>query len=246
MPDLVKPPVLIVLHQEHSTPGRVGLRLAERGYALDIRRPRFGDPLPATLAGHAGAIVFGGPMSCNDDEDYIRREIDWLAVPLAEQAPLLGICLGAQMLARQLGALVAPREDGLVEIGYYPLRATPTGQGLCDWPEAVYQWHGEGFDLPSGAALLAEGQLYRNQAFQYGPAAFAFQFHIELTLAMMHRWTTRGADRFGLPGAQPRERHLEGRAVYDAQTSHFLDGFLDFWLRIPRTERASLEPAILA
>ena len=71
-------PVLIVLHQEHSTPGRVGHRLTERGHALDIRRPRFGDPLPDTLADHAGAIVFGGPMSSNDDEDYIRREIDWL------------------------------------------------------------------------------------------------------------------------------------------------------------------------
>ncbi|WP_018182470.1 glutamine amidotransferase [Kaistia granuli] len=237
-----KPPVLIILHQEHSTPGRVGLRLRERGYDLDIRRPRFGDPLPETLAGHAGAIVFGGPMSCNDDEDYIRREIDWLSVPLDEQAPLLGICLGAQMLARQLGARVAPRDDGLVEIGYYPLQATEAGQGLCPWPETVYQWHGEGFDLPSGAALLAEGQLYQNQAFQYGPAAFAFQFHIELTLAMMHRWTTKGADRFTLPGAQPRERHMEGRAVYDAQTSHFLDGFLDLWLRLPRRERANPEP----
>jgi GMP synthase (glutamine-hydrolysing) len=235
LPSQLKP-VLIVLHQEHSTPGRVGHRLTERGHTLDIRRPRFGDPLPDTLAGHAGAIVFGGPMSSNDDEDYIRREIEWLAVPLAEQAPLLGICLGAQMLARHLGACVGPRPDGLVEIGYYPLRATEAGQGLCAWPETVYQWHGEGFDLPTGAALLAEGQLYQNQAFQYGPAAFGFQFHIELTLAMMHRWTTTGAERFKLPGAQPRDQHMEGRAVYDAQTSRFLDGFLDFWLRLPRAD----------
>ncbi|BCP56054.1 glutamine amidotransferase [Kaistia sp. 32K] len=241
-----KPPVLIVLHQEHSTPGRVGLRLRERGYELDIRRPRFGDALPATLDNHAGAIVFGGPMSSNDDEDYIRREIDWMAVALDEQAPLLGICLGAQMLARQLGARVAPREDGLVEIGYYPLRATAAGQGLCAWPETVYQWHGEGFDLPAGGELLAEGDLYRNQAFRYGPSAFAFQFHIELTLAMMHRWTTHGEDRFVLPGAQPRERHMEGRAVYDAQTSHFLDGFLDLWLGLPRGDRATLEPVASA
>ncbi|HEV7285846.1 MAG TPA: hypothetical protein VGN75_13410, partial [Kaistia sp.] len=90
-------------------------------------------------------------------------------------------------------------------------------------------------------ALLAEGQLYQNQAFQYGPAAFGFQFHIELTLAMMHRWTTTGADRFALPGAQPRAQHMEGRAVYDAQTSQFLDSFLDFWLRLPRGEAAATE-----
>jgi GMP synthase (glutamine-hydrolysing) len=228
-----KLPVLIVLHQEHSTPGRVGQRIEARGHRLDIRRPRFGDPLPPTLADHAGAIVFGGPMSANDDEDFVRREIDWLAVPLAEQAPFLGICLGAQMLARHLGARVGRREDGLVEIGYYPLHPTSAGSELCLWPEKVYQWHGEGFEIPAGAELLATSELFPNQAFRYGSSAFAFQFHIELTLAMMHRWTTRGAERFGQPGAQPRHHHLEGRALYDAQSSAFLDAFLDGWLALP-------------
>jgi GMP synthase (glutamine-hydrolysing) len=240
----MKPPVLIVLHQEHSTPGRVGQRLQARGHRLDIRRPRFGDPLPATLAGHAGAVVFGGPMSANDSEDYVRLETDWLQVPLSEEAPLLGICLGAQMLARHLGARVGQRPDGLVEIGYYSLHPTTAGRDLCVWPEKIYQWHGEGFDLPSGAELLATSQLFPNQAFRYGPSAFAFQFHIELTLAMMHRWTTRGAERFGLPGAQPRHHHLEGRALYDVQSSAFLDAFLDLWLALPR--RALSMPATVA
>ena len=75
-------PILMVLHQEHSTPGRVGRLLRERGYALDLRRPRFGDPLPPTLADHAGAVIFGGPMSANDDDDFIHREIDWVGVAL--------------------------------------------------------------------------------------------------------------------------------------------------------------------
>ena len=78
-------PVLIVTHQETSSPGRVGHALRQRGYPLDMRRPRFGDPLPETMAGHAGAIIFGGPMSANDTDDFIRREIDWLAVPLREK-----------------------------------------------------------------------------------------------------------------------------------------------------------------
>src|ERR1700726_2535544 len=69
-------PVLIVLHQETSTPGRVGNALRLLGHPLDIRRPRFGDPLPETLDGHAGAVIFGGPMSANDPDDYVRREID--------------------------------------------------------------------------------------------------------------------------------------------------------------------------
>ena len=105
-------PFLIVLHQETSTPGRIGYALRQRGYALDVRRPRFGDPLPETMAGHAGAIIFGGPMSANDTVDFIRREIDWLRVPLKEQKPFLGICLGAQMLAHHLGSRVYRHPDG--------------------------------------------------------------------------------------------------------------------------------------
>src|SRR6202161_2232788 len=85
-PETAEPllPVLIVLHQETSTPGRVGNALRALGHALDVRRPRFGDPLPETLDHHAGAVIFGGPMSANDPDDYVRREIDWIAVPLRE------------------------------------------------------------------------------------------------------------------------------------------------------------------
>src|SRR6516164_2362464 len=129
-------PVLIVLHQESSTPGRVGNVLRALGHRLDIRRPRFGDPLPATLDRHAGAVVFGGPMSANDSDDYVRREIDWIEIPLREQRPFLGICLGAQMLAMQLGAGVAPHPQGLTQIGYYPIRPTGAGVALCGaWPD---------------------------------------------------------------------------------------------------------------
>jgi GMP synthase (glutamine-hydrolysing) len=70
-------PILIILHQEHSTPGRVGYSLRRLGYGLDVRRPRFGDPLPETLRDHAAAVIFGGPMSANDDDDrYLPRRAD--------------------------------------------------------------------------------------------------------------------------------------------------------------------------
>lgn len=124
-------PVLIVLHQETSTPGRVGNALRALGHPLDIRRPRFGDPLPHSLDDHAGAVIFGGPMSANDPDDYIRREIDWIAVPLKERRPFLGICLGAQMLAKQLGARVAPHQHGRAEVGYYDIRPTAAGRAKC-------------------------------------------------------------------------------------------------------------------
>lgn len=232
MPADAKRPVLIVLHQEHSTPGRVGLRLARRGYRLDIRRPRFGDPLPDTLDRHCGAIVFGGPMSINDPDDYLKRETDWLAVPLREGAPLLGLCLGAQMLARHLGAAVAPHADGHIEVGWFGLKATEAGRVLTRWPDRVHQFHKEGFALPVGATLLAEGaaETFPNQAFSYGPAAFAIQFHIELTTAMVNRWTGRIGERAKLPGGQAAPLHFEGRALHDWKTSAFLDAFLDLWL----------------
>ncbi|MGZ6254182.1 MAG: glutamine amidotransferase-related protein, partial [Candidatus Binataceae bacterium] len=111
--------VLLVLHQEQSTPGRVGYALRQRGYELDIRRPRFGDPLPKTMAEHAGAVIFGGPQSANDPDDFIKAEIDFIGVPLKENKPYLGICLGAQMLARHLGERVATHPEGKAEIGYY-------------------------------------------------------------------------------------------------------------------------------
>ena len=159
--------VLIVLHQHHSTPGRVGQALQRLGFTLDIRWPRFGDPLPETMEHHAGAVIFGGPQSANDDQDFIRAETDWTEIPLRERKPFLGICLGAQMLACKLGAKVDFHPDGKAEVGYYPIRPTSAGFGVCEtWPEHVYQWHREGFELPAGAELLAEGDAFPVQAFR--------------------------------------------------------------------------------
>ncbi len=229
-------PVLVVLHQETSTPGRVGNALRALGHRLDVRRPRFGDALPETLDDHAGAVIFGGPMSANDPDEFVRREIDWISVPLREQRPFLGICLGAQMLAKQLGARVAPHPEGRAEVGYYPIRPTPAGLALCPhWPDHVYHWHREGFELPHGAELLAEGGDFPIQAFQMGHA-FGFQFHPDVTYAMMHRWTTRGYDRLEAPGARARHHHFEDRAIHDVTERAWLKTFLDDWLtRMPRS-----------
>jgi GMP synthase (glutamine-hydrolysing) len=224
-------PVLLVLHQELSTAGRVGQYLTRHGVPLDIRRPRLGDPLPATLAEHGGAVIFGGPQSANDTDEFVRREIDWIAVPLKEAKPFLGICLGAQMLARHLGARVAPHPEGKAEVGYYPIRLTEHAHAACgNWPNVVYQWHREGFDLPHGAKLLAEGDIFRVQAMRYGPAAYGVQFHAEVTHAMMCRWTTRGHARMELPGAKKRAAHFAERPVYDAAIRKWLATFLQAWL----------------
>ena len=225
--DRERPQILVVLHQERSSPGRVGQYLVERGFHLDIRRPPLGDALPETLAHHAGAVVFGGPMSANDPDEFVKREIDWLSVPLKENKPYLGICLGAQMLVNHLGGKVFGRDDGLVEIGWYPIEATPEGKAIMNWPDMVYHFHREGFDLPSGTTLLATGGVYPNQAFRYGDKAWGVQFHAELTRVMMQRWVVHGAQRFVLPGAQQGREHLNGRLIWDARLRAWLHDFLD-------------------
>jgi GMP synthase (glutamine-hydrolysing) len=221
--------VLIVVHQETSTPGRVGNALKARGFELDIRRPPLGHDLPETLEEHYGVCMFGGPMSANDEHDYVRREIDWINVPLKEDKPFLGICLGAQMLVRTLGGKVGPHPEEHVEIGYYPIRPTQAGRTLGDWPSHVYQWHREGFDLPACSTLLAQGEVFENQAFAVGGKAYGLQFHPELTLAMMHRWTVRGAHRFVLKGAQDRNQHFAARQMHDRPLHDWLHRFLDHW-----------------
>lgn len=223
--------ILVVLHQERSNPGRIGRLLREQGYKLDIRRPACGDALPRNMDAHDGAIIFGGPMSANDEHDHIRREIDWIGVPLAAGKPYLGVCLGAQMLARHLGHRVAPHPEGKVEVGYYPIRAT--AQGRAAWPllpSKVYQWHREGFDLPAGATLLAEGDDFEAQAFVYGRNAYGLQFHPEVTYQMMCRWTTLAAEKLTQPNACPRDRHFQDWYAHDGAVARWLAAFLRQWV----------------
>jgi GMP synthase (glutamine-hydrolysing) len=227
---MAKGPVLIVLHHEQSEPGHVGHWFCRNGYALDVRKPRYGDPLPATLKHHCGAVIFGGPMSANDKDEFIYRETQWIGVALKEHKPLLGICLGAQMLANHLGAKVGFHPEDLAEIGYYRILTTPAAQTLGPFPDHVYQWHREGFGLAHGASLLATSTgAYPNQAFSYG-SAIAVQFHPEITYAQVHRWTGHNPLRLGMKGARARHEHIEGHLHYAPKVRAWLDRFLRRWV----------------
>ena len=233
--------ILIVLHQETSTPGRIGLMLKAMGFALDIRRPCLGEALPETMAEHVAAVVFGGPMSANDPEPWIAREIDWIGVPLKEQKPFLGVCLGAQMLAKHLGGTVGGHAEERVEIGYYPIYPVNGGDGISDWPQEVYQWHRESFTLPREAKLFARGEHFENQAFRYGASAYGIQFHPEVTRLAMHRWVVTGSHRFSLPHAQQAPEHLAGNLIHDVAVKQWLSQFLERWIMLsPRNLRETV------
>ena len=231
-PHLPRKPVLVVVHQVHSNPGHVGQWFQRNGHALDVRRHYDGDPLPETLADHCGAVIFGGPQSANDNLGFIRRETDWIGVALREQKPFLGICLGAQMLAHHLGAKVDHCRNGTVEIGYHPVRPTQAGEAVLGaLPAAVFQWHREGFELPKdGTLLVTSDGAYPNQAFGFGRAAVGVQFHPEITMAQVNRWSGGNPMRLLMRGARPRQEQLETHLVQGPCVRQWLDQFLRRWV----------------
>ncbi|KKJ00975.1 glutamine amidotransferase-related protein [Prochlorothrix hollandica] len=225
--------VLTITHQSTSNPGNLGHLLRQQGFTLDLCCPALGQPLPQHLQSYAAVVILGGPMSANDDDTqpFIRAELDWLPLVLESGKPFLGICLGAQLLARVLGAKVAPHPQGQVEVGYCPLE--PLAHGPLLGLDRVFHWHNEGFDLPWGARLLARNDTFPHQAFSYGQRAYGLQFHPEITLAMVQFWNQQAADMVQRPGAQPHPQQIQEYHQVQSQVKQWLEGFLDSWLCSP-------------
>ena len=130
-------------------------------------------------------------MSVNDDLPYLRQEEEHIRQAIARGLPVLGVCLGSQLIARALGAQV--RRNPVKEIGWFDLTLTQSGRGDAMFAgfgdrESVFHWHSETFDLPPGAELLAGSERCRNQAFRIGHAVYGMQFHLEITPAMIAAW----------------------------------------------------------
>lgn len=226
--------ILLILHQARSDPGRVGEALRTLGYQLDMRIPAIGHPLPKDVNEHHAALVFGGPMSANDDhEEFIRDETAYVERVLKAELPYLGICLGAQIMARTFGADVKRHPEGIMEIGYHPIKPAPLSSPYFEKELKVYQWHKEGFDLPTDCDLLATGSVFPNQAFRYSSNAFGIQFHPEVTEAMSRKWLTKASHMLVEPGAQPAEEQLADRHRHDADMRHWLENFLMHWIGRP-------------
>ena len=221
----------IVLHQEHSSPGKLGQMLTAKGFALDIRKPRFGEPLPETMDEHAGAIIFGGPMSANDPDDFIKAETDWIGVTLKEGAPFLGVCLGAQMLVKHLGGNVTGHCDGCAEIGFYQLACDGggpearrvAGHGLPVAPRGLRP--ADGRDAACARRHFREPGFLGRTAL---PSASSSTASSPTPWPAAGRCAARSASTCRWRKARPE--HMAGWFRYDPAIRAWLWTFLDTWL----------------
>jgi len=153
---------------------------------------------------HAAVLVLGAPESANDDHQYLKEEMGLIRHAVQRDIPVLGICLGSQLVAKAFGARVYAGKKK--EIGFYHNVNVDKGStmrlfdGMSD-PLSVFHWHGDTFDLPEGAQRLAYSDLY-NQAFCYG-SAIAVQFHLEVDEGMIKSWFENTKENLDLPYLDP-------------------------------------------
>jgi GMP synthase-like glutamine amidotransferase len=234
--------ILVLQNDPISPAGTVEERLRTAGADIETVKPLHGDALPSP-DGYAGAVVLGGAMSANDDEIYpaLAPMRDLLREFHAADKPLLGICLGSQILSRCFGGQVRPHT--VVEFGYTPLTLTDEGRrdpllaGLSN-PQWIMQYHEDTFDVPAAGVQLMAGEACANQAFRVGRATYGFQCHFEATADLVRHWSeaTRGyLDRkFGarVPAIiEGLYRDIPARAP--AQRS-FAEAVTDRWLALAR------------
>ncbi|MGQ0564152.1 MAG: type 1 glutamine amidotransferase [Gemmobacter sp.] len=191
--------IAIVENTRVTHHGQVGVALHEAGAVIDLFRPYEGQPLPAGPGAHDGIVVFGGEQTALDDatHPYLPELARLMAAFSGADKAVLGICLGAQVLARGLGAqnlLGAAPEFGWCDVALTGAAADdPVLAGL---PQAfpIFQWHSDSFTLPPGAVHLASSAMAAQQAFRVGRATYGFQFHFEANRAVVADWVRRFPD----------------------------------------------------
>jgi GMP synthase (glutamine-hydrolysing) len=185
--------LLVLQHVPHELLGTLNPLLKRSGFRIRyVNFARHPDAQPG-LDGYNGLVVLGGPMSVNDADrlPHLTTEMRLIEEALRRNIPVLGICLGAQLIAKTLGANVYPNKEK--EIGWYDVSPTDEAESdplLLEFQktETIFQWHGETFDIPKSTRHLAFSFLCANQAFRYGNNVYGFQFHLEVDEPMIHRW----------------------------------------------------------
>lgn len=180
--------ILSVQNIECETLGTLEKMFLADGFSIDSINAQK-DELPDDLERFAGIVILGGPVAVYDDHSYLVEEQNLVRRAIKNRIPLLGICLGSQLIAQAAGGRVY---RGLKkEIGWYDVSLTPAGSsdvflGLGSGRHRVFQWHGDTYDPPRGATVLATSELYP-QAFRVG-SAIGIQFHLEVDEALIQRW----------------------------------------------------------
>jgi GMP synthase (glutamine-hydrolysing) len=235
--------VLMIGHMPGWKDRRTTELLIAKGCSVTSICPADGEPIPTDLARFDAMVVLGGPQNVADAADpqhaFLKHEMRSMEAFLRMERPLLGICLGSQLLAATLGAEVGEHPDRAAEIGYYPVRPTRAGSRLLPDPLQAYEWHYQGWALPHGAELLARGDIFANQAFRYGANAYGLQFHPDTTPEEIKEWTLLYEEQLSTPGAHPRSRQMEEIEIYNATLYEWFSGFLDHWLQ-PNRDLSSL------
>lgn len=184
---------LVITHERKEGPGSFGEILKARGFALvNLYAPK--GEFTKGMDRHNLVLVMGGPMGVYETDKYpfIEKELEFLKRRVETGLPTLGVCLGAQMIAGALGANVYPGAPGQ-EIGWNKLQVLNDNhplRHLSGDKTNMFHWHGDTFDLPKDAALLASTNLYKNQAFTCNQNILALQFHPEMTGEMIKDWAT--------------------------------------------------------
>ena len=201
-------PIAILEPTPDESPGTLTEAFALAGLPVRLIAAYRGAKALPPVGELAGTVVLGGTMSVRDcgRHPFLQDVIDWLRRAAELQRPVLGICLGSQLLAAALGAEV--RAHHTKEIGWYDVELTAEGRddpllANCSRQPTVFQWHGDTFDLPAGAVQLAKSATCDQQSFRFGHSVYGVQFHPEVTQTIIERWVNEPAGRAEIDALNP-------------------------------------------